>query len=108
MNWFILVIAGLFEVLFAFCLGKAKETIGMASYLWLIGFSVIACTSMYLLYRSTQSIPIGTAYAVWTGIGDVGIVIVGMIFFKEPAEFWRLFFLITLIASIVGLKFVTN
>jgi quaternary ammonium compound-resistance protein SugE len=108
MNWFILVIAGLFEVIFAFCLGKAKETIGMTSYLWLLGFAVVSCSSMYLLYRATQSLPIGTAYAVWTGIGAVGTVIVGMIFFKEPADFWRLFFLTTLIASIIGLKFVTN
>ncbi|WP_299255438.1 multidrug efflux SMR transporter [uncultured Cytophaga sp.] len=108
MNWIILVIAGLFEVLFAFCLGKAKETIGMTSYLWLLGFAIISATSMYLLYRATQSLPIGTAYAVWTGIGAVGTVIVGMIFFKEPADFWRLVFLTTLIASIIGLKFVTN
>ena len=108
MNWLILVIAGLFEVLFAFCLGKAKETTGMTSYLWLLGFAVISATSMYLLYRATQTLPIGTAYAVWTGIGAVGTVIVGMIFFKEPAELWRLIFLTTLIASIGGLKYVTN
>jgi quaternary ammonium compound-resistance protein SugE len=63
---------------------------------------------MYLLYKATQTLPMGTAYAVWTGIGAVGTVIIGILFFKEPAEFWRLFFITTLIASIVGLKFVSN
>lgn len=108
MNWFVLIIAGLFEVIFAFCLGKAKETEGTTSYLWLLGFAITSSISMYLLYRAIQTLPIGTSYAVWTGIGAVGTVIVGVLFFKEPAEFWRMFFLTTLIASIVGLKFVAN
>jgi quaternary ammonium compound-resistance protein SugE len=59
---------------------------------------------MLLLYRATQSIPIGTAYAVWTGIGAAGTVIAGIALFKEPADGWRLFFLFSLIASIAGLK----
>jgi quaternary ammonium compound-resistance protein SugE len=63
---------------------------------------------MYLLYRSTQTLPIGTAYAVWTGVGAVGSVLVGIIIFKEPSDFWRLFFIATLIASIVGLKAVSH
>lgn len=57
---------------------------------------------------ATQTLPIGTAYAVWTGIGAVGTVLVGIFIFKEPADFWRVFFLTTLIASIVGLKFVSS
>ncbi len=61
---------------------------------------------MVLLSKSVQTIPIGTAYPVWTGIGAVGTVIVGILFFNEPATFWRLFFITTLIISIVGLKFV--
>lgn len=60
---------------------------------------------MVLLSKSVQTIPIGTAYPVWTGIGAVGTVIVGILFFNEPATFWRLFFITTLILSIVGLKF---
>ncbi len=108
MNWLILIIAGLFEVIFAFCLGKAKETTGTISYLWLLAFAITSTVSMYLLYRAIQTLPIGTSYAVWTGIGAVGTVIAGMIFFKEPADFWRLFFLTTLIASIVGLKFISH
>jgi len=108
MNWVILIIAGLFEVIFTFCLGKAKETTGVTSYWWLFAFAVTSTVSMYLLYRATQTLPIGTSYAVWTGIGALGTVVVGILIFKEPAEFWRLFFLTTLIASIVGLKFVAN
>ena len=63
---------------------------------------------MLLLYKATQSLPMGTAYAVWTGIGAVGTAIVGIVFFKEPADFWRLFFIVTLITSIAGLKFVSQ
>ena len=108
MNWIVLIIGGLFEVIFAFCLGKAKETTGSVMYLWLMAFAVTAAISMYLLYRAIQTLPIGTAYAVWTGIGAVGTALVGMFFFKEPTEFWRVFFLFTLIASIAGLKFVSH
>lgn len=108
MNWFLLIIAGLFEVGFAACLGKAKETSGQTSTIWMLGFFVCLSISMFLLYKATQTLPIGTAYAVWTGIGAVGSVIVGIIFFKEPADFWRLFFITTLIASILGLKAVSH
>ncbi|SKC77318.1 DMT family transporter [Ohtaekwangia koreensis] len=108
MNWIILIIAGLFEVGFTTCLEKAKETSGMTALFWLIGFFITMSTSLYLLYRATLTLPMGTAYAVWTGIGAVGTVIVGIVFFKEPADFWRLFFIVTLISSIVGLKFVSH
>jgi len=108
MNWILLIIAGLFEVGFATCLGKAKETTGHTFALWMTGFFISLCISMTLLYKATQTLPIGTAYAVWTGVGAVGTVITGVIFFREPAEFWRIFFLSTLIASIIGLKFVSH
>lgn len=108
MNWILLVIAGLFEVGFASCLGKAKETSGIASAYWMAGFFVCLSISMILLYKATQVLPIGTAYAVWTGIGAVGTVLIGIFIFKEPATFWRIFFLSTLIASIIGLKFVSS
>lgn len=108
MNWLILIIAGLFEVGFTTCLGKAKETTGVTAYLWWAGFVLSLTLSMYGLYRATLTLPMGTAYAVWTGIGAVGTVLVGIFFFKEPVAFWRLFFITTLIASIVGLKFVSN
>ncbi|WP_299001310.1 multidrug efflux SMR transporter [uncultured Tenacibaculum sp.] len=108
MNWIILIIAGLFEVAFATCLGKAKEATGTEATYWYIGFLVCLSISMLLLMKATQELPIGTAYAVWTGIGAVGTVLIGIFVFKEPATFWRLFFITTLIASIVGLKFVSN
>ena len=108
MNWLLLIIAGLFETGFAACLGKMKETSGSTYYLWLGGFAVCLAISMTLLYFATKTLPIGTAYAVWTGIGAVGTVIVGIFFFKEPVDFWRIFFLFTLIASIAGLRFLSE
>ena len=101
MSWIILIIAGLFEVGFAACLGKARLTSGMTAIGWYGGFLLCLTISMLLLIKATKELPIGTAYAVWTGIGAVGTVIMGILFFKEPADFWRLFFITTLIASIV-------
>ncbi len=108
MNWIILVIAGVFEVGFAFCLGKAKFSSGATTTYWLGGFLLCLSISMGLLYKATQTLPIGTAYAVWTGIGAAGTVLLGIVIFKESVHFWRIFFLSTLIVSIVGLKFVSN
>ncbi|MGG5487656.1 multidrug efflux SMR transporter [Flavobacteriaceae bacterium 144Ye] len=108
MNWIILIIAGLFEVAFAFCLGKVKETSGNTSTYWFLGFLFCLAISMWLLIKATETLPIGTAYAVWTGIGAVGTVLVGIFVFNEPANFWRVFFISTLIISIVGLKFVSQ
>lgn len=108
MNWILLVTAGLFEVAFAFCLGKANETVGKEMYLWYLGFIIALSLSMSLLIKATQTLPIGTAYAVWTGIGAVGTVLIGIIVFKEPVSFWRLLFICTLIISIIGLKTVST
>lgn len=108
MDWIILIIAGFFEVGFTTCLGKAKDSSGSEYVLWLAGFFISITLSMILLYKATQTLPLGTAYAVWTGIGAVGTVIIGILFFKEPSDFWRLFFIATLVGSIVGLKFVSH
>lgn len=108
MNWIILIIAGLFEVAFAACLGKARESTGNEAYWWYTGFVVSLVASMLLLMKALQSLPIGTAYPVWTGIGAVGTVLIGILVFKEPASFWRLFFLFTLISSIIGLKAISH
>lgn len=108
MNWLVLIIAGFFEVGFATCLGQARINDGTVRMWWLIGFLACLAVSMLLLYRASQSLPIGTAYAVWTGIGAAGTAIVGILLFKEPADGWRLFFLFTLIASIIGLKAFTH
>ncbi len=112
MNWILLIIAGLFETGFATCLGKAQETGGKESLFWWVGFAVCLFISMFLMYKAisvgNNPIPIGTAYAVWTGIGAVGGVLAGIFIFNEPATFWRMFFICTLIASVVGLKVVSN
>lgn len=112
MNWIILIIGGLFETGFALCLGKAQETTGKESCFWWAGFAISLFLSMFLLYKAisvgAQPIPIGTAYAVWTGIGAVGAVVTGILIFNEPATFWRMFFVFTLIASVIGLKAVSN
>ena len=80
MNWLLLIIAGLFEVGFATCLGKAREA-GSNTALWMTGFFVCRAISMLLM---------------------------GILFFKEPADFWRLFFITLLIGSIIGLKAVSS
>jgi len=108
MNWIILIVGGLFEVGFTSCLGKIKETTGSEMYGWTAGFLVCLLISMVLLFKATQALPIGTAYAVWTGIGAVGTVLMGIFVFHEPTNFWRLLFISTLIFSIVGLKVVSH
>ena len=107
MDWVILIIAGCFESGFAFCLGKMKEVTGAAYWLWGAGFLLCLALSMLLLAKAVKTLPIGTAYTVWSGIGAVGTVILGIVFFHESASFLRLFFIATLIASIVGLKVVS-
>lgn len=108
MSWIYVIIGGIFEIIFALCLGKVKETSGTASYWWFGCFIVSLFVSMTLLIKATQTLPIGTAYAVWTGIGAVGTVAMGIIVFNEPATLWRLVFMATLIGSIIGLKAVSH
>ena len=101
MNWLILIIAGLFEVAFTTCLKNSENFRHLG---WSIGFFVCMTISLVLLNKAIQTIPLGTAYAVWTGIGAAGTAIVGIVLFKESADVWRLVFLTLLIGSIVGLK----
>nr|WP_067054362.1 multidrug efflux SMR transporter [Mucilaginibacter sp. L294] len=108
MSWIYVIIGGIFEVIFALCLGKVKETSGAATYWWFGCFIISLFVSMTLLIKATQTLPIGTAYAVWTGIGAVGTVAMGILVFNEPLTFWRLVFMATLIGSIVGLKAVSH
>lgn len=83
-----------------------EGVVGLEYYFWVIGFLACLALSMILLAKTIQTIPIGTTYPVWTGIGTVGTVIVDIVFFHEPATFGRLFFVTTLIASITSLKMV--
>lgn len=92
MNWIALIGAGLCEVAFTFCMGRLKGVSGWEFYSWLLGFLCCMSLSMYLLIKAIQTIPIGTAYPIWTGIGAAGTVLLGILFFHEPATFWRLFF----------------
>lgn len=105
MNWIILIVAGLFEIGFTTCL---KLSNNFSNVKWSIGFFICITLSFLLLNKATQTLPMGTAYVVWTGIGAVGTVLVGIFFFDEPANFWRVFFIATLIGSILGLKFIAG
>ncbi len=106
MYWAILILAGFFECSFTFCLGKANLAEGVRATWWYIAFVVFYILSMVFLAKAIKEIPIGTAYPIWTGIGAVGTVLIGIFVFKEPATFWRLFFTFTLIASVIGLKMI--
>lgn len=80
----------------------------MEKYLWALGLLISLCVSMFLLIKVTKTLPVGTSYAIWTGIGAAGTVLIGILFFKEPVSFSRLFFILTLVGSIIGLKLVSH
>ena len=105
MAWIYLVLAGLFEVAFTTSL-KLSEN--FSNRLWAAAFFVSITLSFFFLNKAVQTIPMGTGYAVWTGIGAVGTAIVGIAFFKESSDFWRMFFIVLLIGSILGLKLVST
>ncbi len=110
-NWIILFVGGLFETGFAISLGKAQQSNGKEFWIWIASFIICVSISMYLLYKSMggeHAIPVGTAYAVWGAIGAIGTVIAGILLFGEIITFWRLFFLSTLIISVVGLQIVSS
>lgn len=104
MAWLLLILAGLFEVGFTTCLKLSNNFRHLG---WAAGFLICATLSFYFLNKATMTIPLGTAYAVWTGIGAAGTVVIGIIFFREPSDFWRLFFIALLIGSVIGLKTVS-
>jgi quaternary ammonium compound-resistance protein SugE len=105
MAWIVLVIAGVLEIGWAVGL---KYTEGF-SRLWPSVATVSAMVvSMLLLGLAVRTLPVGTAYAVWTGIGTVGTVLLGMALFGEPATPLRLAFIAMIIAGIIGLKLVTD
>lgn len=97
-----LAIAGLLEAAFAVCL-KLSES--FTRPLPTIGFFLFATVSFVLLTRAASVLPLGTAYAVWTGIGAAGTVVAGIVLFGETASPLRLGFLVLLVAAIAGLKF---
>jgi quaternary ammonium compound-resistance protein SugE len=104
MAWLYLLMAGIFEVCFTTCL---KFSNNFSHKGWTIAFFVSIIMSFLFLNKAIQTIPIGTGYAVWTGIGAAGTAVIGILFFNEPVIFWRLFFITLLISSIIGLKLVS-
>lgn len=100
--WVYLIIAGLLEVCWAIGL---KYTEGFTR-LWPSVFTLITLAgSMYLLAKAAQTLPIGTAYAIWVGIGALGAAILGIVLFNESVSLLRILFLMMLFISILGLKF---
>jgi quaternary ammonium compound-resistance protein SugE len=105
MAWAYLLVAGLLEIGFTFFL-KLSENF---TRFWpTVGFMFMSFLSFFFLSLSLKEIPLGTSYAMWTGIGAFGTVIVGIFFWGESTDAWRLFFLFLLLSSIVGLKLVSE
>lgn len=105
MAWAFLVAAGLLEIAFALSL---KASAGF-SRLWpSVGFVVFAIASLGLLNLALKTLPIGTAYAVWTGIGAAGTAILGMVIFHEPMLASRLAFIGLILAGVIGLQMTTG
>jgi len=101
MAWIWLIIGGLFEVGFTTCL---RYVDGFRNMPWTLGFLASVTLSMGLLEFASRSIPMGTAYAVWGGIGALGTVIVGMIWFGEPTTPVRIVLIFAAVLCIAGLK----
>ncbi|MDD9270572.1 quaternary ammonium compound efflux SMR transporter SugE [Paenibacillus sp. GCM10023248] len=105
MAWLYLVIAGVFEVVWAISLKFSNGFTRLVP-------SVITVTGMiisfYFLAVATKTLPIGTAYAAWTGIGAVGAIIVGTLFLNEPASLTRILFMILILVGVLGLKFTSG
>jgi len=105
MSWIYLFIAGLFEIVWAIGLKYTQGfTRPLPSVITVAGMIV----SFYFLALATKVLPIGTAYAIWTGIGAVGAVTLGIILFKEPFDLLRIIFLLFIVTGIIGLKVVSS
>lgn len=104
MNWFLLVLAGLFEIGWAIGL---KYTEGFTRVWPTVGTVGAMIVSLALLGIAMKSLPVGTAYAIWVGVGAVGTAVLGMVLLKEPASFARIASLLLIAAGIVGLKLAT-
>lgn len=99
--WIYLVLAGLFEIGFA---SAIKLMDGHKNILWTTVFYVCVVLSFGFLEQAARTLPIGTAYAVWTGIGGVGVAVIGMAFLGDPISPLRVLFLLLIVTSLVGLK----
>lgn len=105
MSWIYLIIAGLFEV--GWAVGM-KYSQGFSKPLASVLTIILMILSVVFLAQAIKNIPLGTAYAIWTGIGAIGTVLAGLILFDEPRTFLRLLFVFLIFIGIVGLKLVTR
>jgi quaternary ammonium compound-resistance protein SugE len=105
MAWLLVFLAGLAEL--GWMVGL-KLSDGFTRIGWVVATLVAMAVSVILLAFAVRTIPMGTAYAVWTGIGAVGIVVVGILFFGEPRTFARIAFISCILVGIVGLKLTTS
>ncbi|QHQ61523.1 quaternary ammonium compound efflux SMR transporter SugE [Anaerocolumna sedimenticola] len=101
MAWIYLIIAGIFEVIWATGLKYSEGFTKLVPSLITLGGMAV---SFYLLSLATKTLPIGTAYAIWTGIGAFGAVLLGIVLFNEPVSIWRIVFLGLIMVGILGLK----
>jgi len=101
-NWLFIILAGIIEILWAIGLKHSNSIIG-----W-VGVGLLICLSFFLLFEATKKVPVATVYAVFTGIGTVGTVLIGMLFFDETFSWSKIFFIIILLTGIMGLKLVTS
>lgn len=104
MAWLLLILGGLFEVGFTTAL---RFVDGFRNLPWTLAFLASVTASMGLLEYAARTIPMGTAYAVWGGIGAVGTVLVGIAFFDEPAGLVRTLLILVIVAAIAGLRLVS-
>ena len=105
MSWPLLFVAGLFEIAWAIGLHYSD---GLSKPVPTVGTAIALVLSMVLLAQAVQSLPIGTAYAVWTGIGAVGTATLGIVLFDEPASSGRVAFIVVIVVGIVGLHLVSG
>lgn len=105
MAWLFLVIAGLMEIVWATAL---KFSNGFTRLVPTVIALTTAWASFWFLSMAIRKIPLGTAYAIWVGIGALGVAIVGVVWFKESRDFWRLFFIGLIVLGVVGLKLVSR
>jgi len=104
-SWIILIFAGILEICWVIGL---KYSAGFTKIIPSFFTIITLVGSMYLLGRASETLPMGTAYSVWVGIGALGATIFGIIFFKESASLMKIFFLVLLLISIAGLKVTGN
>lgn len=104
MNWIALVIAGIFEIGWPLGMKMAQQSDNNSKYVWIASAVLSMGISGALLFYSQKTIPIGTAYAVWTGIGAVGTLVIGILFFGDSSNVFRLLSATLIVAGIIGLK----